>query len=164
MSASKDPSEFSTNLLEAATFDTREEAEASFLADAKVASDTTVQSATGGEVHAATQRDRLLRYLRETCDIDIANLKASEVTEWLESDDLDPTVRILLEERLQAGKSAGSKFAAGLGRVGPEDRIRHWSRWNGAGRTGRHSGRGFQPHSMARPVRCWRNFGNSIRT
>jgi hypothetical protein len=28
MSASKDPSEFSTNLLEAATFDTREEAEA----------------------------------------------------------------------------------------------------------------------------------------
>lgn len=129
-----------------------------FLGDAKFASDATVHGATNGEVHAATQRDRLLRYLRNRCGIDIENLKAGEVTEWLESDDLDPTVRILLEERLQAGKSAGSKFATGLERVGPEDRIRWWSRWNGAGRTGRHSGRGFQPHAMQRPVRrIWKD-------
>lgn len=125
----------------------------SFLGDAKIASDATVYSASNREVHAATQRDRLLRYLREKCGVDIENLRASEVTEWLESDDLDPTVRVLLEERLQAGKSAGTKFATGLERVGPEDRIRHWSRWNGAGRTGRHSGRGYQPHNMARPQR-----------
>ena len=125
----------------------------SFLADAKLASDATVYCASHREVHAATQRDRLLQYLRNKCHVDIDSLKASEVTEWLESDDLEPTVRILLEERLQAGKSAGSKFAAGLERVGPESRIRHWSRWNGAGRTGRHSGRGYQPHNMARPTR-----------
>jgi DNA polymerase bacteriophage-type len=129
------------------------QAAVSFLADAKLASDATVQGATEGAVLAATQRDRLLSYLREGCGVDIENLKASEVTEWLERDDLEPVVRTLLEERLHAGRSAGSKFAAGLERVGPENRIRHWSRWNGAGRTGRHSGRGYQPHNMARPNR-----------
>jgi DNA polymerase len=123
----------------------------SFLGDAKIESDAAVYSATDGEVHAATQRDRLLRYLRERCGVDIESLRASEVTEWLESDDLDPTVRILLEQRLEAGKSAGTKFKAGIERVGPGGRIRHWSRWNGAGRTGRHSGRGYQPHNMAQP-------------
>lgn len=130
----------------------------SFLGDAKFESDATVLRASDGHVGAATQRARLLKYLRESCEIDIENLKAGEVTEWLESDDLDPTVRVLLEERLQAGKSAGTKFATGLERVGPDDRIRWWSRWNGAGRTGRHSGRGYQPHNMARPVRrIWRD-------
>jgi DNA polymerase bacteriophage-type len=133
-----------------------------FLGDAKAQSDANVYSASDGEVRAATQRDRLLRHLREQCEIDIENLRASEVTEWLESDDIDPTVRILLEERLQAGKSAGSKFATGLERVGPESRIRHWSRWNGAGRTGRHSGRGYQPHNMARPTRRVRRVNGRI--
>jgi DNA polymerase bacteriophage-type len=134
----------------------------SFLGDAKVASDAAVFSATDGAVHAATQRDRLLHYIRNKCKVDIDSLKASEVTEWLESDDLEPTVRLLLEERLQAGKSAGSKFATGLQRVGPESRIRHWSRWNGAGRTGRHSGRGYQPHNMARPTRRVRRVNGRI--
>jgi DNA polymerase bacteriophage-type len=138
------------------------EAAVRFLADAKLASDANVYSASNRQVHTATQRDRLLRYLRENCGVDIENLKASEVTDWLESDDLDPAVRILLEERLQAGKSAGSKFATGLERVGPESRIRHWSRWNGAGRTGRHSGRAYNPHNMARPNRRVRRANGRI--
>jgi DNA polymerase bacteriophage-type len=134
-----------------------------FLADAKLTSDANVQRASGGAVQAATQRDRLLEHLRASCGLDIENLKASEVTDWLERDDLDPIVRTLLEERLQAGKSAGSKFAAGLARVGPESRIRHWSRWNGAGRTGRHSGRGINPHSLARPQRRVRQADGQIK-
>lgn len=127
-------------------------AAADFLSDAKVASDGVVAENSGGLVHAASQRNRLLKYLRERCGIDIESLRASEVREWLEHDDLDPVVRVLLEQRLEAGKSSGSKFRRGLELVGPDSRIRHWSRWNGAGRTGRHSGRGFQPHNMARPA------------
>jgi len=123
-----------------------------FLSRAKIESDLKISGATGGAVHAATQRDRLLQWLREHSKINIESLRASEVTEWLEHDDLDPTTRLLLEQRLEAGRSAGSKYKRGLGLVGPEDCIRHWCRWNGAGRTGRHSGRGFQPHNMARPT------------
>jgi DNA polymerase len=123
-----------------------------FLADAKVASNMVVDKASGGEVHAATQRNRLLKYLQERCGIDINNLRAAEVRDWLERDDLDPTVRVLLEQRLEAGKSSGSKYRRGLELVGPEGRIRHWCRWSGAGRTGRHAGRGFQPHNLARPA------------
>jgi len=124
----------------------------SFLADAKVGSDVVVAKASGNEVHAASQRNRLLRYLREKCGVDIESLRASEVREWLEHDDLDPVVRVLLEQRLEAGKSSGAKFDRGLRMVGPGSRIRHTIRWAGAGRTGRFSHRGYQPGNMARPV------------
>jgi DNA polymerase len=128
------------------------EATVGFLADAKVASDMVMSDNSGGQIHAATQRNRILNYLRNHCNIAIESLRASEVRDYLEQDDLDPTVRILLEQRLEAGKSAASKCRRGLTLVGPASRIRHWCRWSGAGRTGRHSGRGFQPHNMARPA------------
>ena len=123
-----------------------------FLADAKVASDQIVSEKSGGVVHTATQRNRLLKYLRDTCGIDIESLRAGEVRDWLEHDDLDPIVRTLLEQRLEAAKSSGSKYRRGLELVGPESRIRHSTRWNGAGRTGRDAHRGFQPGNMARPA------------
>ncbi len=123
-----------------------------FLDDAKVISDQTVVEASDGEVHAATQRNRLLKYLRDHCGIDIESLRASDVREWLEHDDLDPVVRVLLEQRLEAGKSSGAKYKRGLAMVGPRGRQRNCIQWNGAGRTGRHSGRGFQPHNMGRPA------------
>jgi DNA polymerase len=128
------------------------EAAVSFLADAKTASDVVMSASSQGRVHAATQRNRLLSYLRDHCNIDIESLRASEVRDWLESDDLDPIARTLLEQRLEAGKSAASKFKRGLTLVGPQDRIRHSVRWSGAGRTGRHAHRGFQPGNMARPA------------
>jgi len=128
------------------------EAAVDFLADAKVISDEVVAETSDNEVHAATQRNRLLKYLREKCGIDIESLRAAEVRDWLEHDDLNPIVRVLLEQRLEAGKSSGSKYKRGLSLLGPRGRQRNCFQFNGAGRTGRHSGRGFQPHNMARPV------------
>jgi DNA polymerase bacteriophage-type len=133
-----------------------------FLSDAKVSSDVEMHKHSRGVVHAATQRDRLLRFLRERLDIPIDNLSASEVREWLEHDDLDPVARLLLEQRLDAAKSSGSKYARGLNMVGPRGRQRNTIQFNGAGRTGRDSGRGFQPHNMARPVVSVRGSGNRI--
>lgn len=123
-----------------------------FLAEAKASSDTRVEQMTDQQVHAATQRGRLLKYLQEHCGIDITSLRASEVREWLEHDDLDPGVRLLLEERLEASKSAGAKYARGLAMMSPDGRQRDTQQFSGAGRTGRDSGRGFQPHNMARPA------------
>jgi DNA polymerase bacteriophage-type len=123
-----------------------------FLKSAKVDSDANMAALSEGEVHAATQRNRLLTYLRERWGLEIDNLRASEVREWLEHDDLHPVVRLLLEQRLEASKSSGSKYGRGLKIVGPQSRVRHSSQLGGAGRTGRFSHKGFQPGNMSRPV------------
>lgn len=123
-----------------------------FLQDAKRASDADMAMLSMGEVHAATQRNRLLQYLRQRCGIDIESLRASEVREWLEHDDLEPVTRLLLEQRLEAAKSSGAKYGKGLRMTGPRGRVRATSQYCGAGRTGRFSHKGFQPGNMARPV------------
>jgi DNA polymerase len=123
-----------------------------FLDRAREASRKVMRANTEDQVGSATQAKRLLAYIRHRYGIDIGSLKAGDVRDWLESDDLDPILRTVLEERLEAGKSAGTKFKRGLVLAGPEDRIRHWCRWSGAGRTGRHAARGYQPHNMARPA------------
>jgi DNA polymerase len=79
-------------------------------------------------------------------------MRAATIREWLEHDDLNPVQRFMLELRLEAAKSSGSKYRRGLEVVGEQDRIRYAIQFSGAGRTGRSSGRGFQPHNMQRPV------------
>lgn len=123
-----------------------------FLSEAKVSSDKVIESSTGSDVHAASQTARLLKYLREKRSIDIESLRASEVRDWLERDDLEPTVRLLLEQRLEAAKSSGAKYRRALEVIGPDNRVRHGIRFCGAGRTGRWSGRGFQVHNLPRPA------------
>jgi DNA polymerase len=123
-----------------------------FLKLAKDKTDSELIKATDGVISSATQRARLLNYLREKHHVDIPNLKAAEIRAMLEQDDLHPEVRFLLETRLEAGKSSGSKYRRGLQIVGPGDRVRYAIQHAGAGRTGRSSGRGFQPHNMSRPA------------
>jgi DNA polymerase len=128
------------------------QAASDFLDKAREASRKVMRENTENQIGSATQAKRLLAYIRHRYGIDIDSLKAGDVRDYLESDDLDPVLRTVFEERLEAGKSSGTKFKRGLALVGPEARIRHWCRWSGAGRTGRHAARGFQPHSMARPA------------
>lgn len=128
------------------------QAASDFLDHAREASRKVMRANTEDQIGSATQAKRLLAYIRNRYDIDIESLRAGDVRDYLESDDLDPVLRTVLEERLEAGKSAGTKFKRGLTLVGPEARIRHWCRWSGAGRTGRHAARGYQPHNMARPA------------
>ena len=128
------------------------QAASDFLDNAREASRKVMRENTDNQIGSATQAKRLLAYIRNRYDIDIESLRAGDVRDYLESDDLDPILRTVLEERLEAGKSAGTKFKRGLALVGPENRIRHWCRWSGAGRTGRHAARGYQPHNMARPA------------
>ncbi len=113
--------------------------------------DSTAMELTAGTVEALTQRDRLLRYLAGQ-GLDIPNMRASTIREYLESSDIDPGIRTLLETRLEASKSSGSKYKKGLQQVGRRNRMRHTIQYSGAGRTGRFSGKGYQPHNMARPV------------
>jgi len=123
-----------------------------FLAKAKERHDMEIAQATNGRVTAATQRNRLLDYLQKQLGLDIPNMRAAELRTMLESDELSPEARFLIETRLEAGKSSGSKYRTGLRNVGPGARMRQTLQFNGAGRTGRESGRGFQPQNMTRPV------------
>jgi hypothetical protein len=128
------------------------QAASDFLDAAREASRKIMLSNTDGNIASATQAKKLLSYIRNRYGIDIESLKAGDVRDYLESDDIDPTLRSVLEERLEASKNSGAKYKRGLGLAGPENRIRHWSRWSGAGRTGRHAARGFQVHNLARPA------------
>jgi DNA polymerase len=128
------------------------EAAVTFLSEAKATSDRVVQDNTGNAILSVRQNARLLTYVRDRFGIDIESLRAAEVIDWLERDDLNPIARTLLELRLEAGKSSGSKYKRGLQVVGPGDRIRHGLTFCGAGRTGRWSGKGLQVHNLPRPV------------
>ncbi len=121
------------------------------LADAKVDHEKAMRQATDDEVQAATQRERLKKYLAAH-GLELPNMRASTISEWLEHDDLSPELRFLLEARLEASKSSGAKYRRGLEMCGEGSRIRYGIRFSGAGRTGRFSGRGFQPHNMQRPT------------
>lgn len=121
------------------------------LAAAKGVHDRETDALTGGAAQSATQRARLLAWFQRS-GLDLPNMRASTIREYLEHDDLDPVVRGMLELRLEASKSSGAKYRRGLELVGALNRIRFSKQFAGAGKTGRYSGRGFQPDNMMRPV------------
>ena len=69
----------------------------------------------------------------------------------LECDDLHPDARSLLEYIDNAGSSALKKFAVAAHQH-VRGRVHNTFLWNGAGRTGRFSGKGLQPHNIRRDV------------
>ncbi|HKU19272.1 MAG TPA: DNA polymerase, partial [Candidatus Saccharimonadales bacterium] len=97
-------------------------------------------------------RGKLLSFLQEKYGAQVENLRAATIREWLEQDDLEPGLRLLLETRLEAAKSSGAKYKRGIRMCGAGSRMRYTLQFCGAGRTGRSSGKGFQPHNMARPT------------
>lgn len=120
------------------------------LESAKSRSSAIVKEATAGEVQSATQRGRLLEFLNRKYAAELENLRAATIRDMLESDCLEPGLRLLLEIRLDAAKASGAKYRKGVQLKGPGDRIRHAHQYCGAGRTGRDSHKGFQPGNMMR--------------
>jgi DNA polymerase bacteriophage-type len=123
-----------------------------FLKTAKEERDLAVSKATDGAVKAVTQREKLLDYLQVKLGLDIPNMRAAELRAALESEELSPEARFLIEARLDGAKSSGAKYRRGLDTMGPDDRIRYGIQMNAAGRTGRWGGKGFQVHNTPRPV------------
>jgi DNA polymerase len=121
---------------------------------AKASQKRYVSALTLGDVKSVTQREKLLEWLNNS-GLEIASMKASEIREALEGDDLNPVHRLLLELRLEGSKSSGAKYRRGLECVGPDGRIRDTMLFSGANRTGRWSGRNFQPHNLPRPSGRW---------
>lgn len=114
--------------------------------------DSDIAAATAGCATAATQRDRLFKWLSQRLGDKLASLRAADIRECLDATDLDPATRFVLQTRLEAAKSSGAKYRRGLEQLGERERMRHTMQFSGAGRTGRESHKGFQPGNMARPV------------
>lgn len=117
-------------------------------AKAKLA--TRTQELTNDQVQRTTQRDKLLKHLLEQHGVNLPDMKASTIQRRIEDYDLPGVVRELLQIRLEAANTGASKYATLLRAVSHDGRLRGSLVWNGARRTGRWSGKVFQPHNLAR--------------
>lgn len=119
---------------------------------------------TGGKMTKATQRKardewllpkltpahmRLLVVHRE--GEEKISLDSDHRRYLLDCDDLDHEARELLEYIDDAGSSALKKYSVAFHQH-VDGRVHNTFLWNGAGRTGRFSGKGLQPHNIRRDV------------
>lgn len=105
---------------------------------------------TDGAVPSTTQRDVVLEYLLREHGVSLPDLQASTVERRLLDPDLPEEIKELLRVRLQASTTSVSKYQTLLRATSSDGRLRGLLQFSGAGRTGRWSGRLFQPQNLAR--------------
>lgn len=101
---------------------------------------------TYGKVKTAKQVEQLRKHLLGL-GLDIPDLLAATVKDYLKREDLTPETRRILEIRQSLGRSSSAKYTAILDRVSVDSRVRQSMLYHGAG-TGRWSGAGIQPHNF----------------
>lgn len=106
-------------------------------------------AATGGAVASATQRGRLLAYLKDERGLDIADLQKGTLERLLRGD-LSAETRELLEIRQKASATSPAKYGALINAVSADGRLRGAIQFSGAARTRRDAGRIFQPQNLPR--------------
>lgn len=104
---------------------------------------------TGGAVTTTTQREKLLSYLKNDLGFGTDDLTKETVEKTLKGD-LNPVVRELLEIRQQASATSPAKYGALIDAASTDSRLRGTIQFCGAARTGRDSGRIFQPQNLPR--------------
>lgn len=107
---------------------------------------------TGGAVSAATQRDALLEYLRAEWGLDLVSATRAEVEKRIAEPGIPEPVKDLLRVRIASTKINVQKFQSVLNAACEDGRLRGCLQFRGASRTGRFSGRIFQPQNLARPT------------
>lgn len=110
------------------------------------------QTLSGDVVQAATQRDAMLKHIYDTYDITLPDLQQSTIERRLNDPDIPEGLKNLLNIRLQASTTSTAKYKALLGAVSSDGRLRGTMQFCGASRTGRWSGRLFQPQNLPRPT------------
>lgn len=121
--------------------------------EARIESDETVQRVTGGKLATAGQRDAMLRFLCEECGVTLPDFQRSTLERRLNEPGLPEHVRELLAARLASGKASVKKFDTLRAATSSDGRLRGCLQFCGASRTGRWSGRLFQPQNLPRGSR-----------
>jgi DNA polymerase bacteriophage-type len=120
------------------------------------------QRLTQQKVMAPTQRDRLLQWFREE-GLQLSDMRAGtleqalnfssdEVSNYVKEFARESAVEEMLQVRIDAGKTSGSKYEVALNSAGADGRVRGLLQLYGAGRTGRWAGRMLQPQNLPRPT------------
>lgn len=121
------------------------------VADEQRALASRARALTQQQLASTRQRDALLKYILESFGVDLPDMKASTLERRIADDQLPWALRELLSIRLQATTSSTAKYAAIMRSVSADGRLRGALQFVGALRTGRWSGRLFQPQNLPRP-------------
>lgn len=108
--------------------------------------------ATDGAVTSVSKRDELLRHILDTYGVELPDMRADTLRRRIEDPELPEAVRLLLSIRLEATKTSTAKYQALTRATSADGRLRNTLQFAGAQRTGRWSGRVFQPQNMPRPT------------
>lgn len=114
-----------------------------------------VREMTGDALLSSRQRAKFLEYVEERFELGLTDLKKGTIVQFLkqETDNLDPEIRELMENRQQASSTSSAKYAVLVGATSTfDDRLRGILQFCGASRTGRWGGRLFQPQNLPRPT------------
>lgn len=107
---------------------------------------------TNGEVESATKRDQLLKHIVQSYGVTLPNMQASTLERRINDPDLPAPVRELLLIRLAATTSSTAKYKTLINSASSDGRLRGLLQFCGAARTGRWSGRIWQPQNLPRPT------------
>jgi len=113
--------------------------------------DAELRELTAGAVGSLQQRDALLTHLAEFYGVELPDLTADTVRRTLDEGRLPETAARLLALRQEAAKASTAKYTALLESVCADGRVHGGLLFCGASRTGRWSGRLFQPQNLQRP-------------
>jgi DNA polymerase len=107
---------------------------------------------TDGFLDSAMQRDRLLDFVFAEHGVGFADLRGATLDKFLSREDVDPALRDLLNVRVQASTTSTAKYKTLDKVVSSDGRLRGTKQFCGASRTGRWSGKLFQPDNLPRPT------------
>lgn len=120
--------------------------------DIKEHLDRRTSHATGGAVEAATQRDKLIAFIKETYGWDIPTMTKNELEKRVADPEVPEPVRELLALRMLSTRTSTKKFESIINCSSSYDgRLRGTIQFRGAARTGRFAGRLYQPQNLPRP-------------
>lgn len=110
------------------------------------------ENLTLGDVSSATRRDQMLAHILAAYGVNLPDMTASTLERRIEDPDLPEGLKELLAIRLQATASSTAKYKKVKDCVSNDGRLRGTLQFCGAARTGRWSGRLFQPQNLSRPT------------
>ena len=113
--------------------------------------DAELRELTAGAIDSLQQRDALLTHLAEFYGVELQDLTADTVRHALVEGGLPEAAARLLSLRQEAAKASTAKYTALLESVCADGRVHGGLLFCGASRTGRWSGRLFQPQNLQRP-------------
>lgn len=117
---------------------------------AKIDCDNVVKTLTNGVANTVGECEKIIKFFCDNYNIRLPDLQRSTLEHRLADDTLPEPVRAVIQARLSASKASVKKYDALARSTSSDGRLRGCLQFMGAVRTGRFTGRVFQPQNLAR--------------